>query len=91
MVQADMFGVCGRMTTQPGRRDEVVDLIREFGRCRDPGSAAGAVRRPHAACRAKPEPNQVHRSDPRGIGTPFVKTTGFITSRSICSRKSAVR
>jgi hypothetical protein len=30
MAQADMFGVCGRMTTQPGRRDEVVDLIREF-------------------------------------------------------------
>jgi hypothetical protein len=30
MAQADMFGVCGRMTTQPGRRHEVVDLIREF-------------------------------------------------------------
>jgi hypothetical protein len=29
MAQADMFGVCGRMTAQPGRRDEVVDLIRE--------------------------------------------------------------
>ena len=30
MAQADMFGVCAGMTTQPGRRDEVVDLIREF-------------------------------------------------------------
>jgi hypothetical protein len=29
MAQTNMFGVCGRMTTQPGRRDEVVDLIRE--------------------------------------------------------------
>jgi quinol monooxygenase YgiN len=24
-----MFGVCGKMTTQPGRRDEVADLLRE--------------------------------------------------------------
>lgn len=27
MAQADMFGVCGKMTAQPGRRDEVVELI----------------------------------------------------------------
>ena len=38
MPQADMFGVCGRMTTQPGRRDEVVDLIRECVRAWGDGS-----------------------------------------------------
>jgi hypothetical protein len=29
MAQVDMIGVCARMTAQPGRRDEVVDPIRE--------------------------------------------------------------
>jgi quinol monooxygenase YgiN len=29
MAETSMFGVCGRMTAQPGRRDEVVDLIRQ--------------------------------------------------------------
>jgi quinol monooxygenase YgiN len=29
MDQANMFGVCGRMTVQPGGRDELVDLIHE--------------------------------------------------------------
>jgi quinol monooxygenase YgiN len=29
MAQTNMFGVCGRMTAQPGRREEVADLIRE--------------------------------------------------------------
>jgi quinol monooxygenase YgiN len=42
MAQADMFGVCGRMTTQPGRRDEVVDLIREFVG-RDLGDGSGLI------------------------------------------------
>jgi hypothetical protein len=32
MAQTHMFSVYGRMTTQPGRRDEVVDLIRERAR-----------------------------------------------------------
>jgi quinol monooxygenase YgiN len=41
MDQADMFGVCGRMTAQPGRRDEVVDLIRESVRAG--GDASGLV------------------------------------------------
>jgi hypothetical protein len=45
MAQADMFGVCGRMTTQPGRRDEVVDLIREFvGSCRTSAPAMRNMR-----------------------------------------------
>jgi quinol monooxygenase YgiN len=42
MAQADMFGVCARMTTQPGRRDEVVDLIREFLR-RDLVDGSGLI------------------------------------------------
>jgi len=29
MAHADMFGICGKMKIQPGRRDEVIDLIRE--------------------------------------------------------------
>ena len=41
MAQADMFGVCGRMTAQPGRRDEVVDLIRESVRAG--GDASGLI------------------------------------------------
>jgi quinol monooxygenase YgiN len=41
MAQADMFGVCGRMTAQPGRRDEVVDLIREGVRAW--GDASGLI------------------------------------------------
>jgi len=32
MAQAEMFGICGKMTIQPGRRDEVIDLIREHWR-----------------------------------------------------------
>lgn len=38
MAQANMFGVCGSMTAQPGRRDEVVDLIRESVRAWDDAS-----------------------------------------------------
>src|SRR2546429_8225339 len=38
MAQADMFGVNGRMTAQPGRRDEVVELIRESVRAGGDGS-----------------------------------------------------
>jgi quinol monooxygenase YgiN len=41
MPQADMFGLCGRMTAQPGRRDEVVDLIREGVRAW--GDASGLI------------------------------------------------
>ena len=41
MAQASMFSVYGRMTTQPGRRDEVVDLIRESVRAG--GDASGLI------------------------------------------------
>jgi quinol monooxygenase YgiN len=41
MAQTNMFGVCGRMTTQPGRRDEGVDLIREGARAG--GNASGLI------------------------------------------------
>ena len=41
VAQANMFGVCGRMTAQPGRRDEVVDLIREGVRAW--GDASGLI------------------------------------------------
>jgi quinol monooxygenase YgiN len=41
MAQADMFGFCGRMTAQPGRRGEVVDLIREGVRAW--GNASGLI------------------------------------------------
>jgi quinol monooxygenase YgiN len=41
MAQTNMFGVCGRMTTQSGRRDEVVDLIRESARAG--GDASGLI------------------------------------------------
>ncbi|HEY4464499.1 MAG TPA: antibiotic biosynthesis monooxygenase [Streptosporangiaceae bacterium] len=41
MAEATMFGVYGRMTTQPGRRDEVVDLIREAARAG--GDASGLI------------------------------------------------
>jgi quinol monooxygenase YgiN len=32
MAQAGMFGVCGKLAAQPGRRDEVIDLIVEGAR-----------------------------------------------------------
>jgi quinol monooxygenase YgiN len=41
MAQANMFSVYGRMTAQPGRRDEVVDLIRESVRAG--GEATGLI------------------------------------------------
>jgi quinol monooxygenase YgiN len=41
MAQADMFGVCGKLTAQPGRRDEVVDLIGEGARAL--GDASGFI------------------------------------------------
>lgn len=41
MAQTNMFGVCGRMTVQPGGRDEVFDLIREAVRAG--GDASGLI------------------------------------------------
>jgi quinol monooxygenase YgiN len=41
MARTDMFGVCGRMTAQPGRRDEVVDLIGKGARAW--GDASGLI------------------------------------------------
>ena len=41
MDQTNMFGVCGRMTVQPGGRGEVVDLIREAVRAG--GDASGLI------------------------------------------------
>lgn len=41
MDQPNMFAVYGRMTTQPGRRDEVADLIRESARAG--GDASGLI------------------------------------------------
>jgi quinol monooxygenase YgiN len=41
MAQADMFGVCGRLRAQPGRRDEVADLIGESARAW--GDASGLI------------------------------------------------
>ena len=41
MTPTSMFSVYGRMTTQPGRRDEVVDLIRESPRAG--GDASGLI------------------------------------------------
>lgn len=38
MEQADTFGICGKMTIQPGKRDEVIDLIRECVRAWGDGS-----------------------------------------------------
>jgi quinol monooxygenase YgiN len=41
MAQASMFGVCGKLTAQPGRRDEVIDLIVEGARAW--GDAIGLI------------------------------------------------
>lgn len=41
MTQTDMFSVYGRMTTLPGKRDEVVDLIRQSVRAG--GDASGLI------------------------------------------------
>lgn len=41
MAQTNMFSVYGRMTTQPGRRDEAVELIRESVRAG--GDASGLI------------------------------------------------
>jgi quinol monooxygenase YgiN len=41
MDQTKLFGVCGRMTVQPGVRDEVVDLIREAVRAG--GDSSGLI------------------------------------------------
>ncbi|HWF68269.1 MAG TPA: antibiotic biosynthesis monooxygenase [Mycobacterium sp.] len=41
MAQAEMFGVCGKMTAQSGKRDEVVELIKESVRVG--GDASGLV------------------------------------------------
>jgi quinol monooxygenase YgiN len=41
MAPAGMFGVCGRLTALPGRRDEAIDLIGEGARAW--GDASGLI------------------------------------------------
>jgi quinol monooxygenase YgiN len=41
MAQAGMFGICGKLTAQPGRREEVIGLIRDGARAL--GEASGLI------------------------------------------------